>query len=451
VRLPHEALLAVVAVLAIAAIAAMAVLWPGQVELEPLDPTQEIRLVDGVLVDVEQVPEEEDDLVGLLPGAILVDITARIEESGETVAFTMSDDTGDTFAAGQRVKLQEISDVTGQTTYLVSDFRRERPMALLAVMFLFAVVAFGRWQGARALVGLAITFGIIIGFIIPAILDGRSPVTVALVGAVIIMIVTLYLSHGYSRKTTAAVVGTAFALLLTGVLAVVFVAVTHLTGFTSEEARLANLEVGGLSLTGLLLAGIIIGGLGVLDDVTMSQASTVFELHRANPAASFAELLRGALNVGRDHIAATVNTLFLAYAGASLPLLILFSTGTDTVGTVVTSEIVAVEVVRTLVGSIGLIAAVPLTTALAAGLVLGNPDAARAEALLGGHSHQHGRDDPERRRSSSASRAAVPGSDRPGAGPEETADEVDTDEEWIRQLRTAYRLPDGDEPPDSPR
>jgi uncharacterized membrane protein len=453
VRLPHEALLAVVAVLAVAAIAAMAILWPGRVELEPIDPTQEIRLVDGVLVEVEEVPTDEDDLVGLLPGATLVDIVARVEETGETVAFTMSDDTGDTFAAGQRVKLQEITGADGEVTYLVSDFRRERPMTLLAAMFLFAVVAFGRWQGARALVGLALTFGIIIGFIIPAILDGRSPVTAALVGAVLIMILTLYLSHGYNRKTTAAVVGTAFALLLTGALAVVFVGVTHLTGFTSEEARLANVEVGGLSLTGLLLAGIIIGGLGVLDDVTMSQASTVFELHRANPAATFGELLRGALNVGRDHIAATVNTLFLAYAGASLPLLILFSTGTDTIGTVVTSEIVAVEVVRTLVGSIGLIAAVPFTTALAAALVGGDPEAARAEAVLGGHSHTHsapaGRINPERRRSGSSSRSALRGGDRvpapapEGAGP--SAADDDDDEEWIRQLRTAYRLPEADD------
>jgi uncharacterized membrane protein len=423
-----------VAVVAVAALAGMALLWPGQVELEPLDPTQEIRLVDGVLVGVEEIPTTEDDLVGLLPGAILVDVTARIEETGETVEFTMSDDTGDTFAAGQRVKLQEITDFTGETTYLVSDFRRERPLALLAGLFFFAVIAFGRWQGARALLGLVITFALIIGFIVPAILDGRSPVSAALVGAVIIMIVTLYLSHGYSRKTTAAVVGTAFALLLTGALAVIFVAVTNLTGFTSEEARLANLEVGGLSLTGLLLAGIIIGGLGVLDDVTMSQASTVFELHRANPEATFVDLLRGALNVGRDHIAATVNTLFLAYAGASLPLLILFVTGTDAFGTVVTSEIVAVEVVRTLVGSIGLIAAVPLTTALAAGLVMGDPDAADAEALLGGHAH------------GAAPRRAAKPSAAAAVAPERPADQADDDddEEWIRRLRGSYRLGDDD-------
>jgi hypothetical protein len=185
-------------------------------------------------------------------------------------------------------------------------------------------------------------------------------------GAMAIMLLSLYLSHGIGRKTTAAVVGTALALGLTAALAIAFVAAASLTGLASEEALSANFAVGGLSLRGLLLAGIIIGGLGVLDDVTMSQASLVAELHHANPTAGMAALVTRALRVGRDHIAATVNTLFLAYAGAALPLLILFVTGQDSLGTVATTEIVAVEVVRALCGSVGLIAAVPLTTVLAA-------------------------------------------------------------------------------------
>jgi hypothetical protein len=181
-----------------------------------------------------------------------------------------------------------------------------------------------------------------------------------------IMLLSLYLSHGVGPKTTAAVVATALALGLTAALSIAFVAASSLTGLASEEAQFANFAVGGLSLQGLLLAGIIIGGLGVLDDVTMSQASLVAELHQANPTAGMAALVAGALRVGRDHIAATVNTLFLAYAGAALPLLILFVTGQDSLGTVATTEVVAVEVVRALCGSVGLIAAVPLTTVLAA-------------------------------------------------------------------------------------
>ncbi|HSO51429.1 MAG TPA: YibE/F family protein [Actinomycetes bacterium] len=190
-----------------------------------------------------------------------------------------------------------------------------------------------------------------------------------------IMLISLYLAHGPGRKTTAAVVGTALALVLTAALTAGFVELTSLTGLASDEALNASFQVGGISLRGLLLAGIIIGGLGVLDDVTVSQASLVFELRRANPAAGFSELTRGALAVGRDHISATVNTLFLAYAGASLPLLVLFVSGGEGLGTVATAEAVAVEVVRTLCGSVGLVAAVPLTTLLAVSLALEEPAA----------------------------------------------------------------------------
>jgi uncharacterized membrane protein len=181
-------------------------------------------------------------------------------------------------------------------------------------------------------------------------------------------------------------------------------------------------EVGGLSLRGLLLAGIIIGGLGVLDDVTMSQASTVFQLRRANAALGFAELVRGALTVGRDHIAATVNTLFLAYAGASLPLLILFAGSPDPFGTVLTSETVAVEIVRTLVGSVGLIAAVPITTALAAGLAVGD----RGAEIPVSSSNSAGRAEPKSQIMPSTENSTAVSSE---------------DEEWEQRLREAYRLP----------
>jgi uncharacterized membrane protein len=251
-------------------------------------------------------------------------------------------------------------------SYIIEDLERGRPLLVLAALFVGAVVAFGRWQGVRSLIGLGLSFLVIIIFVIPAILRGHSPVLVAVTGAMAIMLISLYLSHGIGPKTTAAVVGTALALGLTAALSIAFVAAASLTGLVSEDAQYASFAVGGLSLRGLLLAGIIIGGLGVLDDVTMSQASLVAELHHANPTAGMAGLVAGALRVGRDHIAATVNTLFLAYAGAALPLLILFVTGQDSLGTVATTEVVAVEVVRALCGSVGLIAAVPLTTVLAA-------------------------------------------------------------------------------------
>jgi YibE/F-like protein len=249
---------------------------------------------------------------------------------------------------------------------------------------MLAVIAFGRWQGVRSLIGLACSFAVIVGFVVPAILRGRSPVAVALVGAMAIMLVSLYLAHGFGRKTTAAVVGTMLALGLTAALTAGFVDLAALTGLASDEALDASFQVGGISLRGLLLAGIILGGLGVLDDVTVSQASLVFELRRADPAAGFAELVRSGLAVGRDHVSATVNTLFLAYAGASLPLLVLFVSGGDALGTVATSEAVAVEIVRTLCGSVGLVAAVPLTTLLAAGLALEEPATGRGPAASAG-------------------------------------------------------------------
>ena len=322
-------------------------------------------MVPATLTGVQEIECEQADPAAAQ--ATCVEVQAELA-GGRRVSFETTDPTGDTFRVGQRVKLAEVEQEGGQASYYVQDLERTRPMLVLVALFVLAVVAFGGWQGIRSLLGLVVSFAIIIGFIVPAILGGHNPVPVALVGAMAIMLVSLYLSHGVSRKTTAAVVGTALALGLTAVLTAGFVAATALTGLASEDAQKASFQVGGLSLRGLLLAAIIIGGLGVLDDVTVSQASLVFELRRANPSASFGQLVQSALTVGRDHIAATVNTLFLAYAGASLPLLVLFSTGGAGFGEVATAEVAAVEVVRTLCGSIGLIAAVPLTTMLAAAL-----------------------------------------------------------------------------------
>jgi uncharacterized membrane protein len=247
-----------------------------------------------------------------------------------------------------------------------SDFQRRGPLMALAVFFAVAVVILARWRGLFALAGLAVSFAVLVRFILPAILLGKNPVAVAVVGSAAIMFVALYLAHGINARTTTAVLGTVGALFLTGVLAWIFVAGTHLTGLASEESGLLAASLSGVSLKGLLLGGIVIGSLGVLDDVTVTQASAVWELHLANPAYGFSRLYAAGLRIGRDHIASTVNTLVMAYAGASLPLLVLFTLSSRRLSDVLTSEIVAQELVRTLVGSIGLISAVPITTALAA-------------------------------------------------------------------------------------
>jgi uncharacterized membrane protein len=254
----------------------------------------------------------------------------------------------------------------GRTTYTLADFERRGPMLWLALAFAALVILFGRLRGALSLVGLAISLVVILAFVVPAILDGSAPLAVAIVGALAVMLCTVTLAHGWGPKSLAAMLGTAVSLVLVAVLALAFTNLTHLTGLSSEEATLLLQGGADISLEGLLLAGIVIAALGVLDDVTVSQASTVLALRAANPAQSFRQLYGNALRVGRDHVSATVNTLVLAYVGASLPVLLIFSSGEIGVIDAVNTELIATEVVGTLVGSIGLIAAVPVTTALAA-------------------------------------------------------------------------------------
>jgi len=250
--------------------------------------------------------------------------------------------------------------------YYLVDRQRKPVLFWLAVLFAVAVVLLGRLRGLAALGGLAITLVVLLAFVLPSILDGRSPVLVAIVGAACITFVTLYLAHGFSHRTTTALLGTLTSLGLTALLAQIFVGLAQLSGFASDEATILNLESGAIDIGGLVLAGVIIGALGALDDVTVTQASAVWELRAANADLTSPDLFRSGLRIGRDHIASTVNTLLLAYAGASMPLLLFFVISEQSLASVANQEIVATEIVRTLVGSIGLVASVPVTTALAA-------------------------------------------------------------------------------------
>ena len=222
-------------------------------------------------------------------------------------------------------------------------------------------------------------------FVVPAIVDGEEPLVVAVVGSMAVMLATIALAHGTGPKSLAAMLGTAVSLMLTVGLAVLFTDLAHLTGLATEEAGFLQSSGSDISLEGLLLAGMVIGALGVLDDVTISQSSTVLALHGANPSLGFRELFGRAMHVGRDHVSATVNTLVLAYVGASLPVLLIFSSGGLGFFDAANVELVAKEIVATLVGSIGLIAAVPITTALAA-LLAGELS---AEELADVHAHAH--------------------------------------------------------------
>lgn len=257
-------------------------------------------------------------------------------------------------------------DAPRDLQYSVTDVDRKVPMAVLAGIFALAVVLVGRMRGVMALVALAVSFAVLTLFILPAILQGSNPLVVAVIGASAIMLAALYLCHGVTARTSVAVVGTLISLLLIGLLGSLFIGWASLSGNTDDNTGLIHGLYPDIDMSGLLLAGVIIGSLGVLDDVTVTQTSAVWELHQADPEMGWKGLYRAGIRIGRDHIASVVNTLVLAYAGAALPLLLLFSIAQSSVGTVANSELVAEEIVRTLVGSIGLVASVPVTTVLAA-------------------------------------------------------------------------------------
>ncbi|MDI6514975.1 YibE/F family protein [Streptomyces coelicoflavus] len=299
------------------------------------------------------------------------------DDKGRTFDEIVQPDQSRQLHEGQKVVVAYEPSAPEDLQYSVTDINRRLPLALLAGIFALAVVVVGRLRGLMALISLALSFLLLNFFILPAILQGSNPLVVAVVGSSAIMLIALYLCHGLSARTSVAVLGTLISLLLIGVLGSLFIGWAALTGNTDDNTGLIHGLYPSIDMSGLLLAGVIIGSLGVLDDVTVTQTSAVWELHEANPTMGWRGLYRAGIRIGRDHIASVVNTLVLAYAGAALPLLLLFSIAQSGVGTVANSELVAEEIVRTLVGSIGLVASVPVTTALAA-LVVSADRPARA-------------------------------------------------------------------------
>ncbi len=261
----------------------------------------------------------------------------------------------------------------GSASFAFYDYQRATPMWVLTIAFLAAVLVLGRWRGLGAIAGLFASLFIIVKFLLPSILDGHSPVMAAIVASSLIAFIALYLAHGFTVPTSVALLGTFASLAVTAVLSLLFVAWSNLTGLSDESALyLTSLGVN-VDLQGIVLAGFVIGALGVLDDVTVTQVSAVLELRAAQPELTRGELYRSALRIGRDHISSTVNTLFLAYAGAALPLLLLFTQAGQGVGSLAGREIIATEIIRALVGSIGLVSAVPITTWLAVTALAPNP------------------------------------------------------------------------------
>ena len=272
------------------------------------------------------------------------------------------------------------------------DYVRITPILWLTGIFAVSIILISRWKGVRALLSTVFSLYIIIGYIIPHILVGEDPLTVSIIGSIILLGVTLYLTYGWTLKTHAAVISMIIVLLLTGALSAIFVVFAKLNGTGDENVMfLMQMMETPISLRGLLLGGMIIGALGVLDDLVTTQASAVFELHHANPNFNFRDLFNSAMRIGQDHVAATVNTLVLAYAGASLPMLLMFSLARGDYGYLINFSFIAEEIVRTLVGSLGLIAAVPLTTTIAIFFATRAESLGKWEQFLGpegdGHSH----------------------------------------------------------------
>jgi uncharacterized membrane protein len=270
-------------------------------------------------------------------------------------------------------------DSAAQEGFRYRYFDRDRTSLLLwlAALFAASVVILGRLRGLAALAGLAASFTVILMFVLPAIIQGRDPLAVSIVGAATIAFLALYLAHGFTAMTTVALLGTLGSLALTAALAGLFVGLAEVSGFASEEAIIVQLGAARIDLQGIVLGGVVIGALGAIDDMTVTQASAVWELRAADPMMGRRPLLRSGLRIGRDHVASTVNTLALAYAGASMPVLLLLVLSRQSLEIVTSGEVIATEIVRTLVGSLGLVAAVPLTTWLAS---LAAPGGAEVEA-----------------------------------------------------------------------
>lgn len=388
----RRAYVAVVAAIALATVAGMIALWPSGdapplkfIEGTPIDETRSARIVSVTNFECEMFATAECQRVAF-------ELTDGPERGKVVRTETNTGGAGlPTFGVGDEVRVLK-SPIPPRASadinpYTIVDFERKPPLLWLTLIFAALVIAFGRWRGALSLVGLAISLAIVMVFIVPAILDDAPPLAVALVGSMAVMLTTIPLAHGLGPKSLAAITGTAVSLALVVGLAVLFADLAHLTGFASEEATTLAANNQGIDFQSLLIAGMVIGSLGVLDDVTVSQASTVMALRGANPQQRFFELFRRAIEVGRDHVSATVNTLVLAYVGASLTTLLVFSSGDLSPLEAVNLEVIASVVVATLVGSIGLICAVPITTALAAVLASDVPAEQLAADAHAAHAH----------------------------------------------------------------
>lgn len=364
------------------------------------------------VLDYLNQPEVEQTQIGYNSGTAVAEVTSIVEQGEVTlgevtqpyqlaaVTIQEGDYAGQTFvieygtrqirnemillAPGDKILVTVSSIPSGEVSAQFTDFYRRDSLLLLLGIFVVTSVVISGWKGVRSLLGILLSLAVIVLIILPGIQQGKDPLSISIFGAFLFMAFSLYLIYGWTVKTHAAVLGSLVALAITGFLAYIFVNHARLTGYGDENMFFISQLTGNtLNTRSLLLAGVLIGTLGVLDDLVISQASAVFELFRNNPEQDFRTLFRSAMTIGQDHIAATVNTLVLAYAGASLPMLLLFSFRNVDFGMAVNLEFIAEEIVRTMVGSLGLFAAVPITTALSAAIAVNYRNFGKLKTYLG--------------------------------------------------------------------
>ena len=364
----------VVGLCALVTLIGLIVLWPrGAIEADGEMDASDLfgGRVEAIVTGNETAPCSYDVLVDCAQVSFQV-IEGDGSRTNSSWEMPLGSSTGQ-FEEGDEIYVNAAEATDGTVTYSFSDFQRETPLLLLAGMFVVAVLLLARWKGLGAIGGLVASLLVLIVFMLPSLLRGNNAVAVALVGSSVIAFIALYLAHGVNISTTVALLSTFVSLCVIGLLSWIFVAASNFTGFTEDSSFVLSALGVQVDARGLLLAGIVIGSLGVLDDVTVTQVSAVWELRQLQPSATRGEIYRSAVNIGRDHISSTVNTLFLTYAGAALPLMLLFAVAGQSVGAVSTSEVVATEIVRALVGSIGLVASVPISTWMAARVLTVGP------------------------------------------------------------------------------
>jgi uncharacterized membrane protein len=386
-RKANRILAAVLIPLTLLTLAAMAALWPSG-NREGLTLANPYAAAPGVTFDTGRIqrvvtegcsqataqdPQQGSQNGGQNGGSQCMFAFTEPDKGGNPVKVVINPDiakshgvrVGDNIRYLNLSNAQGASAAQGSPSYIFVDFVRTMPIILLAVLYALVVVAVARWRGLRALIGLVGAYFVLVSFMLPGLVEGKPPLLLALVGSTVIMIGVLYFAHGFSARTSTALLGTIFGLAITALLAAWATDAANLAGVGNHDAATLTNISGSISISGIILCGLIISGLGVLNDVTITQSSAVWELYELAPATSARKLFTSAMRIGRDHIASTVYTIAFAYAGAALPVLIIVMLYDRPLADTLTSAELSEEVIRTLVGSIGLVLAIPVTTLIA--------------------------------------------------------------------------------------